>query len=151
MQNAADAGSLAGTRQLASYYRRSPVTNSDVYSAVVSAATANGWKAATDTIRATYITTDRTSIGTIGEGAFTPLVAPPPAARAVEVSAVTTYSTFFAGFIGIDRLRSQADARSIFGHACSAECLMPLSVFYSDLFLRCYLYFRGWPNWPRSV
>ena len=126
MQNAADAGSLAGTRTLASYNTGNPISDLDVSNAVRSAARSNGWSSATGAIDARYITTNRVPLGTVGSFGLT---APPVAARGVQVTATTSFTTFFGGFIGINTLTAQADARSIFGYSCSASCLLPVTVY----------------------
>lgn len=126
LQNAADAASLAGTRQLASYEQGNPLFDANVYSAVQEAAENNGWSATAGSLNATYIMTNRVSVGTVGSFGN---VAPPAAAFGVGVTLTKGYSTFFGGFIGLSTLTAQAEARSIFGYVCSANCLFPVAVY----------------------
>lgn len=129
MQNAADAGALAGARELALWAAGSPVGDQDVAGAVLAAAAGNGWDAATGTITATYLTTSRVPLGQVGSfGA----VAPPASAAGLAVTATTSFNTFFGGFIGLPRLTMAAEARAIYGASCSAGCLPPFAVYLQN-------------------
>ena len=128
VQNASDAGSLAGTRELAKIPAGSYIYDSSVREAVEAAARSNSWVTATGSLTATYITTNRVPLGAVGTFGTGP---PPADARGVWVTTTTNYSTFFGGFIGINQLKSQADAKSIWGYACSAKCLFPVTVYSS--------------------
>lgn len=125
MQNAADAASLAGTRVLASYGVGTPITNRDVWQAVVNTAVANSWLTDTGTLQATYIYTNRVSLGSVPDN----VLAPPPLASGVYVTATTTYNTFFGGLIGVSSLSSSANAKSIYGFTCTANCLLPITIY----------------------
>lgn len=123
MQNAADAAALAGARQLAAAGVGDVVVDTTISSTVRQAATNNGWNSTTGSLSGTYVASDLSMAGTIGGGTV------PTPARGVAVTTTIPYNTFFAGFIGLNQLTAQATAQAIWGYVCSADCLMPITVF----------------------
>lgn len=145
MQNSADAASLAGARQIASFRSGNVITDNDVSSAVVSAAVANGWLTSTGQITATYITTQRVTLGNVGSFGT---LAPPSLASGVSITTTEAFDTFFGGFIGLSSLSVSADSRAIFGFTCDATCLLPMTV-YTQTFVTGATYdFYGSNNGP---
>jgi hypothetical protein len=110
MQNAADAGTLAGVRELALEGSDSEIyAKIDEYTRVRNGA---------DSFEATYVPGGET----IGGGTI------PEDTTGVRVRAVMTFPTFFAGVIGIPEMTANAEAAASFSAIASAMGLVPIAV-----------------------
>ena len=101
MQNAADAGALAGARCLAQPY----VTNESVLSAVQRFAEENG--APKSRLRVEYVSND-SRLGTVESYGLS--YPPPQEATGVYVLASVNYKLFFGGIFGLRQKTSSAEA-----------------------------------------
>lgn len=114
MQNAADAGTLAGARELALEGTDSQIyAKIDEYTRVRNGATS---------FEATYMPGGEP----IGAGTV------PPDAIGVRVEAVVAFPTFFAGVIGINELTVQAQAATQYGPLGAGGALLPMAVNWAD-------------------
>jgi hypothetical protein len=110
MQNAADAGTLAGVRELALEGSDSEIyARIDEYTRVRNGA---------DSFEATYVPGGEP----IGGGTI------PEDTTGVRVRAVLTFPTFFAGVIGVPEMTAGAEAAASFSAVGSATGLVPIAV-----------------------
>jgi len=101
MQNAADAGALAGARSMAS----GGVTNDDILSVIATYTARNG--APSDSIAAFYVDDDSV-LGAISD--YGPSAVPPSTAAGVQVYCETIFTMFLGGIIGIGQKKASAEA-----------------------------------------
>ena len=116
VQNAADAGAVAGARELALGGTDGQIyAEIDEYTRIRNGATS---------FEAVYIPGGEL----VGGGAV------PSDASGVRVEAVITFPTFFAGVIGLTELTVQAQATSQYGPAQAVGALLPMAINWRDDF-----------------
>jgi hypothetical protein len=130
MQNAADAASLAGARELTVYQGgggSTALTNGQLYDIILDWARRNQ----AQTVQALYVRPDGTTFA-INAGDGSPAPNDPGVAAGVYVKASTDFPTFFARYVGLSLLNISAEAEASFGAAWTVRGVAPLAVLYSD-------------------
>jgi len=129
MQNAADAGALAGAHELTiaqGMGDASTLTNGRLYNIILDWAQRNQ----AQTIQALYVRPSGSTFAiNSGDGATVPNVA---TASGVYVNACTHFPTFFSRFVGLNFMDMCADAEASFGAAWAVRGMAPLAVLYSN-------------------
>jgi len=121
MQNAADAGSLAGTRALAA-----GATDAQIYAAIQEyTLTRNGATSFTAQYQ-TYNGHSCVSIGAVGTGSI------PPNADCVLVNATNSFSTTGSIFLGHADLNVTASAALVYGSIVETGTLWPMAVKWNN-------------------
>ncbi len=113
MQNAADAGALAGARQLAVSTNRDSTDNNSVLSAVNTYATSNG--APSGSISAFWVSSTSRLSKIVSNGSI------PSDAVGVQAYAENNFILFFRGFIGVNQKKASAEAVAKGGVANSID------------------------------
>ena len=129
MQNAADAGALAGARALALHQSdpASTLTNGQLFGIALNWAQRNQ----AQSVQVLYVRSDGTRWA-ISAGDSSPVPKNYDIAAGVHVQANTTFPTFFARMVGLGTMNASALAESTYGSAWSAVGLAPLAFRYSE-------------------
>lgn len=124
MQNAADAGALAGARALALYQvdDTEVLTDGQLYSLILDWAQRNG----AHSVQALYVA-ENGSKYPISAGSGAPAPKDYSAATGVHVIASATLPTFFASILGWEQMTASAEAEAAYGAAWSASGVVPLA------------------------
>lgn len=125
MQNAADAGALAGARALG-LYQLDPtaptMTSDDLFMIIQEYASRNKAKY----VEAYYTAPGGVRVAPIRPGSGSPV--PKSGVTGVEVIASTDFSSFFARVLGYDILQAKAQAGAAYGTAVTAKNVVPIAV-----------------------
>jgi len=124
MQNAADAGALAGARALAIYQvdPSESLTDGQLYSLILDWAQRNG----AHSVQALYVA-ENGSKYPISAGSGAPAPKNYSAATGVHVVATVNVPTFFASVLGVRQMTASAEAEASYGSAWTASGLVPLA------------------------
>jgi len=128
VQNAVDAGALAGARRLADRYIGIPVTEYQILEDIKTFAEENGLDR--NVVKAWFIDSEGEIVQPITGGKW----APPGEAEGVKVAGDLPFSTYFAHLLGFSRMTASTTANAwVLGGPCTAFNLFPVIV-SSDTF-----------------
>lgn len=123
VQNAVDAGALAGARRLANRYIGEPVTEIQILRDIETFAQENGLER--ERVKAWFIDSEGEIVDTIDRVR----VAPPGSAEGVKVAGDLPFTTYFAHLLGFSRMMASTTANAwVLGGPCSAMNLFPVIV-----------------------
>jgi len=123
VQNAVDAGALAGARRLADRYIGEPVTELQILRDIETFSEENGLEP--KRVQAWFIDSEGEIVDTVDRVR----VAPPSSAEGVKVAGDLPFTTYFAHLLGFSRMTASTTANAwVLAGPCSAMNLFPVIV-----------------------